>query len=261
MPIRLGPKETEVVARLSYEKTTVITKEQLEKLFGKSVLVRQIIYQFKKKGILKPITRGVYYYSPLEAGPAGAQINEFLIPPILFPKGNYYVGYSNMYNYYGFTDQLFQTFYVLNTSRQRERTICGIPFKLVKISPKRIYGLENIKISGSQVIVSDRERTLVDLICFPDPVGGLKKGFEILEEEVSSGKSDIKKLIEYAVSFPAVSTRKRIGFVLDKCGISEKILAPLEKSVKNTSLITLCGSKSRKGTIDNKWKVIIDASR
>ena len=260
MPIRLGPKETEVVARLSYEKTTVITKEQLEKLFGKSVLVRQIIYQLKKKGILKPISRGIYYYSPLEAGPAGARINEFLIPPILFPKGNYYVGYSNMYNYYGFTDQIFQTFYVLNTSRQRERTICGIPFRLVKISPKRIYGLENIKISGSQVIVSDRERTLVDLIYFPDPVGGLKKAFEILGKKAASGKTDLKKLVKYAVSFPAVSTRKRIGFVLDKSGIPEKILAPLERSVKNTSLITLCGSKSRKGTIDNKWKVIIDAS-
>ena len=260
MKRQLGPKQTEVVARLSYEKTTVITKEQLEKLFGDSVLVRQIIYQLKKKGILKPITRGVYYYSPLEAGPAGARINEFLIPPILFPRGNYYVGYSNMYNYYGFTDQIFQTFYVINTSRQSERIICGTPFKLVKISPNRMYGLENIKISGSQIIVSDRERTLVDLIYFPDPVGGLKKAFEILEKEASSGKSDIKKLIKYTVSFPAISVRKRIGFVLDKCGISEKILAPLEKTVKNTSLITLCGSKSRKGTIDNKWKVIIDAS-
>ena len=260
MSIRLGPKETEVVARLSYEKTTVITKKQLEKLFGDSVLVRQIIYQLRKKGILKPITKGVYYYSPLEAGPAGARINEFLIPPILFPKGNYYVGYSNMYNYYGFTDQIFQTFYVLNTSRQRERTICGIPFKLVKISPKRMYGLNNIKISGTEITVSNRERTLVDLIYFPDPVGGLKKAFEILQEEASSSKSDIKKLTKYAVFFPAVSTRKRIGFVLDKCGISEKILAPLAKSVKNTSLVTLYGSKSRKGTIDNKWKVIIDAS-
>lgn len=260
MPMRLGPKETEVIARLSYEKTTVITKEQLEKLFGKSVLVRQIIYQLKKKGILKQITKGVYYYSPLEAGPAGIRINEFLIPPILFPKGNYYVGYSNMYNYYGFTDQIFQTFYVLNTSRQRERTICSIPFKLVKISPKRMYGLENIKISGSQIIVSDRERTLVDLIYFPDPIGGLKKAFEILEIEASSGKTAIKNLVKYAVSFPAISTHKRIGYVLDKSGVSKKILAPLEKSVKNTSLITLCGSKSRKGTIDNKWKVIIDAS-
>jgi len=261
MPIRLGPKETEVVARLSYEKTTVITKERFEEFFGESVLVRQIIYQLKKKGILKPITRGVYYYSPLEAGPAGARINEFLIPPILFPKSNYYVGYSNMYNYYGFTDQIFQTFYVLNTSRQRERAICGIPFKLIKISPKRMYGLENITISGSQIIVSDRERTLIDLIYFPDPVSGLKKAFEILEQQACSGKTDIKKLINYAVSFPTVSIRKRIGYVLDRSGIPEKVLAPLEKSVKNTSLITLYGSKSRKGTIDNKWKVIIDASR
>ena len=260
MKKQFGPKETEVIARLSYEKITVITKEQLEKLFGQSVLVRQIIYQLKKKGILKPITKGVYYYSPLEVGPAGARINEFLIPPILFPKGNYYVGYSNMYNYYGFTDQIFQTFYVLNTSRQSERIICGVPFKLVKISPKRMYGFENIKISGSEIIVSDRERTLIDMIYFPDPVGGLKKAFEILEKEVSTDKPNIKKLIKYTVSFPTISTRKRIGFVLSRSGVSEKILAPLKKSVKNTSLITLYGSKSRKGTIDNRWKVIIDAS-
>jgi len=257
---QIGPKETEIIARLSYEKTTIITKEQLEKLFGKSVLVRQITYQLKKKGILKPITKGTYYYSPLEAGPTGVRINEFLIPSILFPKNNYYVGYSNMYNYYGFTDQIFQTFYVLNTSRQKERTICGIPFKLIRVSPPKMYGLENIKISGSQVIVSNRERTLIDLIYFPDPVGGLKRAFTILETKASSGKTDIKKLVKYAVSFPVVSTRKRIGYVLDKSGISEKILVPLRKSVENTSLITLNGSKSRKGTIDNKWKVIIDAS-
>ena len=261
MKKQIGPKETEIIARLSYEKTTVITKEQLEKLFGESVLVRQIIYQLRKKGILKPITKGVYYYSPLETGPAGVRINEFLIPPILFPKGNYYVGYSNMYNYYGFTDQIFQTFYVLNTSRQKERTICGIPFKLIKVLPQKMYGLESINISDSQVIVSDRERTLVDLIYFPDPVGGIKKAFEILKAEASSEKTDTKKLVKYASSFPVVSTRKRIGYVLDKSGISEKLLAPLQKSVKNTSLITLYGSKSRKGTIDNKWKVIIDASR
>ena len=138
----LGPKETEVISRLSYEKTTIITREQFDKLFAQSVLTRQIIYQLRKKGILKPITKGIYYYSPLEAGPAGSHINEFLIPPVLFLSGNYYVGYSTMYNYYRFTNQIFQTFYILNTSLQRERIICGIPFKLLKISPKRMYGIE-----------------------------------------------------------------------------------------------------------------------
>ena len=260
MKKQLGPKEVEVIARLSYEKITIITKEQFDKLFGKSVLTRQIIYQLKKKGILKPITKGVYFYSPIEAGPAGTRINEFLIPPILFPKGNYYVGYSNMYNYYGFTDQIFQTFYVLNTSYQRERVICGLLFKLLKVSSKRMYGLEKLIISGSEIIVSDRERTLVDMIYFPDPVGGFKKAFKILEEQISSSEFDIKKLIKYTTSFPNISTQKRIGFVLDKCNTTKKMLWPLEKNIKKSSLITLYGSRSRKGRIDKKWKVIVDAS-
>jgi predicted transcriptional regulator of viral defense system len=258
--IRLGPKETAVIARLSYERTSVITNKQLEKLFGESVLVRQIIYQLRKKGILKPITKGIYYYSPLEAGPAGTRLNEFLIPPILFPKGNYYVGYSNMYNFYGFTDQLYQTMYVLNTSLQRQRTICQIPFKLLKISPNRMYGLDKIKIKGTEVIVSDKERTLIDLIYFSDPVGGLKKAFRILKEQVVSKKMDIRKFIRYAVFFPVKSVQKRIGVVLEECLPEEKLLGSLKEKIKNTSLITLYGSKSRKGRMNNTWKVIIDDS-
>lgn len=257
---RFGPKETDIISRLSYEKATLVTKEQLEKLFGGTALVRQVIYQLKKKGVLKSITKGVYYYSPLESGPAGTQINEFLIPPILFPKGNYYVGYSNMYNYYGFTDQIFQTMYVLNTSLQRERVICNIPFKLLKIPSNRMYGLETVQIKKTNVIVSDKERTLVDLIYYPNPVGGLKQAFAVVREQVVSRRVDIRRFIKYTLSFPVKSVQKRIGFTLDECGTEKKTLEPLRKSLENTSLITLYGSKSRKGRINNKWKVIIDAS-
>ncbi len=163
-----------------------------------------------------------------------------------------------MYNYYGFTDQIFQTYYVLNTSRQRKREICGTVFNMVKVPYERMYGLRKIKISDSEIIVSDRERTLVDLIYFPNPVGGIKNAFKILEKQVSSDKIDIRKFLKYTLLFPSVSTRKRIGYLLDNAGVSEKILVRLFNNIKNTSLITLYGSKSRKGTIVNKWKVIID---
>ena len=256
-----GPKETEVLSRLSYDKTTIITREQFDKLFAQSVLTRQIIYQLRKKGILKPITKGIYYYSPLEAGPAGSHINEFLIPPVLFLSGNYYVGYSAMYNYYGFTNQIFQTFYILNTSLQRERIICGIPFKLLKISSGRMYGLEKVKIRESEITISDRERTLVDLIYFSDPVGGLKKALEILRLQVTSNKVDVKKLIKYTILFPCMAVRKRIGFALEQCRVNDSLLAPLIKCVRNASLTTLYNSKSRKGTINNKWKVILNDSQ
>ena len=174
----INPREREVVARLTYEKVSIITKEQFDKYFNFPKRVKEkTLFRLKKKGILTAIKRGVYFYSPLESGPAGSSINEFLVPSVFFPKGNYYVGYSIMYNYYGFTDQIFQTMYVLNTSLQREKIIGNMRFKMIKISARRMYGFEKIKIKDTEVVVSDKERTLVDMLYFSGPVGGLKGAF------------------------------------------------------------------------------------
>lgn len=257
----INPREREVVARLAYEKVSIITKEQFDKYFNFPKRVKEkTLFRLKKKGILTAIKRGVYFYSPLESGPAGSSINEFLIPSVFFPKGNYYIGYSTMYNYYGFTDQIFQTMYVLNTSLQREKTIGNMRFKMIKISARRMYGFEKIKIKDTEVIVSDKERTLVDMLYFSGPVGGLKIALDILKEQAKDRNIDLSKLIKYAVGFPNVSSRKRIGFALEQTGLSDKILEPLLKSVKKTSLVTLYPSKSRKGKINRKWMVIENAA-
>jgi predicted transcriptional regulator of viral defense system len=253
----ISPREREVIARLAYEKASLITQEQFNKYFRFPRRVREkILFRLKKKGILTTIKRGVYFYSPLESGPAGSSINEFLVPPVFFPKGNYYVGYSIMYNYYGFTDQIFQTMYILNTSLQREKTIGSMRFRMVKIPLQRMYGLGKIKIKDTEVIVSDKERTLVDMFYFSGSVGGLNTAFEILKEQAKNRKVNISKLIKYAVKFPNISTRKRIGFVLEKAGINYKRLEPLLETVRKTSLVTLYPSKSRKGKINTTWKVI-----
>lgn len=257
----LSPRETEVIARLAYEKASVVTKEQFDRYFKLPRRAREkIFFRLNRQGILKKIKKGVYLYSPLESGPAGSNINEFLIPQVFFPKGNYYIGYSTMYNYYGFTDQLFQIMCILNTALQKEKAIGNMRFKMIKISPKRMYGLEKIRIKDVDVIVSDRERTLVDLIYFPGSVGGMKKAFEILVEQVKSGKIDTAKLIKYALKFPDAVIAKRIGFILEKAGLSGRKIAPLLKAAKKTSLINLYPSKSRKGKINKKWMLIENAS-
>jgi predicted transcriptional regulator of viral defense system len=155
-----------------------------------------------------------------------------------------------MYNYYGFTDQLFQVMYILNTSLQKEKAIGNMRFKMIKISQKRMYGLEKIRIKDAEVIVSDMERTLIDLIYFPEPIGGMKKAFEILKKQIKSRKTDTPKLIKYVLKFPDTSTVKRIGFILGNAGLSSKKLMSLLKVAKKTSLINLYPSKSRKGKIN-----------
>ena len=258
---RLGEKEIEVISRLSYEKKRIVTKEDLDVFFKFDDIKRnKIVYQLKKKGIFSTIKRGVYVFSPLEYGGEGAGINEMLIPPQFFPQKNYYIGYSTMYNYYNLTDQLFQVMYILNTSLQRrKKKICGVIFNFLRVPENRMYGLEKIEINGQEVMISSLERTLVDLIYFNKPVGGIESAFEILKRELKKDRLDIKKFIRFAAQFPNIKTRKRIGVLLEEAGYSDRDLGPLVKSVENTAISSFTGSF--KGKLNKKWRVIINDPR
>jgi len=255
----LGPLEANIVARLTYEKKSIVTTNELDRLFKLSPEDRkQVVFRLKRKNRLTPIKPGVYIFSSLESGPAGRGINELLIPPVFFPKGNYYTGYSTMFNYYGFTEQLFQTVYVLNTTMSKQRIICGMAYKFIKIPANRLYGLETIQIQEMDVIISTKERTMIDLLYFNKPVGGVEAAGKIFRTIVETKKCDLKRLVEYAAKFPIVTTRKRAGILLEKAGISDSLLNTLAQSVQKTSISSL--GRSRKGTLNKKWRVIIDAS-
>jgi predicted transcriptional regulator of viral defense system len=257
----LNPKETEAIARLSYEKAKVVDLGQMKAWlkYPPGVFARTI-GRLKAKGILRAIKKGVYYYSPLENGPAGTGLNEYIVPPILFPKGGYYVGYTNMYNYYGFLEQIPQVMYVLNAAIQRINTVGKTRFNLLKVPSSRIYGTVKLTIQGSEVSVSDRERTLVDLMYYPEPVGGLRRAFQIFQAQAEDKKTDLDKLIRYATRFPGLSTRRRIGYALEQGGVSPLRLKPLARSVERPSLTTLYGSQSRRGTINKTWRIILDVA-
>jgi len=256
---RLGPLETEVIARLTFEKKTIVTGLELDGLFKFSPVERaKIVSRLKKKNILSPIKRGVYLFSPLDAGPLGRGIDELLIPPVYCPRNNYYVGYSTLFNYYGFSEQMFQTVYVLNTSFAKEKTIGGMSFKFLKISQERLYGRKQIDIKGTQVFISDKERTLIDLLYFNKPVGGILPATEIFRSVVKKGGCDVKKIIDYASRFPNVTLRKRIGVLLEGLAVRESLLRPLAKTVSGSVMSSF--GKFRRGTLNKKWRVMIDAS-
>jgi len=75
------------VARLTYEKKTIVTIKDLDQLFKLSPESRkQIVFRLKRKKILTPVKRGAYVFSPLESGPEGTGVDELLIPPLFFPQ-------------------------------------------------------------------------------------------------------------------------------------------------------------------------------
>ena len=254
-----GNNEINIIARLSYEKKVIVSNRELEQMFNMSESARKkIVFRLKNKDVLTPVKRGIYIFSPLEAGPQGRAIDELLIPPLYFTDNNYYIGYATMYNYYGFTDQVFQTVYVLNTSFTKDKVIAGIQYKFLKVPEARMYGLKTVQINDTEVMISNKEKTLVDLVYFNKPIGGIERALEIVKNVIDNNDIDIKKIIIYATRFPNITLRKRFGVLLEELNITEKLLQPLIKSVENTSVSSLTGS--RKGTLNKKWRVIVNAS-
>jgi predicted transcriptional regulator of viral defense system len=256
----LGPIETKIVARLTYEKLSIVKAVDLDRLFNLSPDDRkQIVFRLKNKRILTAVKPGVYIFSPLESGPLGTSIDELLIPPLFFPKKNYYIGYSTMFNYYNLTQQLFQTVYVINSSSGTEKKINGILYKFIKVQKNRIYGFDVLKIGDYEVNISSKERTLIDLLVFHQPVGGIVSAVDIFKKNATKEMCDIKKLVDFASRYPSVTLRKRIGLILEEMGTSDKTLKPLLDSVQQTAISSL--NQSRKGKINQKWKVIMNDSR
>ena len=256
----LGPIETKIVARLTYEKLSIVKAIDLDRIFNLTPNDRkQIVFRLKKKRILTTIKPGVYIFSPLESGPQGVSINELLIPPLFFPNNNYYIGYSTMFNYYNLTEQLFQTVYVINSSSSTEKIINGISYKFIKVQENKIYGIDVLKIKETEINISSKERTIIDLLVFNKPVGGISSASNIFRKNATKEHCNIPKLIDYASQYPTIAIRKLIGILLERNGISDKVLKPLIESVQQTAISSL--NRSRKGPINQKWKVIEDVTR
>ena len=226
------------------------------KLFKNSRKTDNILYNLTKKGRLIQIEKGKYFIVPIKAPNQLWTPNEFVTAKYWMGDTPYYIGYSTMYNYWGFIEQIPQVIYVLNIRKSQIKVIGNIQYKAVKIIKEKYYGVKKIKIDGEDVIISDRERTLVDFVY--NPFGSFENLKNVLKENIK--KIDIEKFIDYLIKFPVVSVRKRTGYLLEKLNCPNKLLQKLKKSIGNetTYIVLNPENQSRKGKINKDWRIIIN---
>ncbi|MBE3095259.1 MAG: hypothetical protein IMZ52_09535, partial [Actinobacteria bacterium] len=162
----------------------------------------------------------------------------------------------SMYNYWGFTEQIPQKVTILNTEINRMRKIGKISFRAMKISSKKMYGIKKIRIDEEYVSISDKERSLVDFIS--KPIGSWGNVQEIINEQIK--KIDMKKFVRYLNKFPVIAVRKRAGFMLERAGIPSEELCRLKLSIGRDNSYAPFNPfiKSRKGVVNQDWKVILN---
>jgi len=106
------------------------------------------------------------------------------------------------------------------------------------------------------VSISDKERSLVDFIS--KPIGSWGNVQEVINEQ--SKKIDVKKFVRYLNKFPVIAVRKRAGFMLERAGVSSEALCRLKSSIGGDNSYSPFNpfNKSRKGAVNQDWKVILN---
>ena len=252
----LSKDEIYLISRSEFEKQKLITTEFVQKLFPDKNKASRVLSSLSKKGRLLRLEKGKYFLVPIKAPNQMWTPNEFIAASLWMGSTPYYIGYFTMYNYWGFTEQVPFTIFVLNTQRSCKKVIGNTRYEAIKMDKKRYYGIEKIKIEGEEVCISDKERTLVDFMY--NPLGS----FRNLQEGLESNFADVdaEKFVRYLKMFPVASVRKRAGYLLEKLGCQKKLLDDLRKSISdNQSYIVLDPyNKTRKGKIDAGWKIIVN---
>jgi predicted transcriptional regulator of viral defense system len=214
----LGPREAEFLSRMAAFERGVFTSAKATEFWGNANYAKAVLHELVKKGWVARLVRGTYLVIPLEAGPerlwseTAAVVAQHLVRPSA-------VAYWSALHYWNLTEQAPRTTFVQTPTRRsrREIDVLGMRFRFVTVGEKRFFGLAKQTVGGRPVVVTDREKTLIDAADRPELSGGVVQ----LAEALRQGARDVdwKKLDAYLVRFGVGTVYKRLGFLVETLGI------------------------------------------
>lgn len=252
----LSKDEVYFISRAEYERQKLITSDFASRLFPSRKRTAEVLDALTRKGRLLQLQRGKYLLVPIRAPNQQWSPNEFMVAALWMGDIPYYVGYFTMYHYWGLTEQIPQTVFILNLKKNVKKTIGDVKYEALKIDKKKLFGIQKIKIEDTDVCVSDRERTLVDFVY--NPIGSYANVANVLKACLA--EMDLEKFVNYLNQFPVVSVRKRAGFLLTEIGCRDNVLKRLQKNIgpKDTFVVLDPTHRSRKGKINKEWRIIVN---
>lgn len=255
----LGPFSTLLIQKLSKSGMTVFaTKDALNLMNTNSKNLNKILFNLVQKGWLRRIEKGKYMLIPLNIDSSEPYTeNHYIIASKLIDP--YYIGYWSALHFYGYTEQLLNTLFVVSTKRKDFISLGGVQYKFIKIKNNKFFGIAEIKTCGVNINFSDKEKTFVDCLANPKYCGGVQeiiKGLWKAREEI-----DLEKMIGYAKNMGNSVIFKRLGYLLECLElIGQSKLDDLKHYVKNGYSI-LDPLLPRKGTFNSEWNLMINISK
>jgi predicted transcriptional regulator of viral defense system len=180
--------------------------------------------RWQKQGWLKRVGPGVYAPIPLDASATEQVLKDpWVLVPSLFAPG--YIGGWTAAEHWNLTEQLFRGIFVFTARpfRNKEQTVQGVSFTLKRISEDAFFGLKTLWRGKARIFITDKHRTIIDLLSDPATGGGIRHVAQCLQAYLHDPEEDGDTLIRYAERLGNGAVLKRLGFLVSQIARSESL--------------------------------------
>ena len=224
---------------------------------------RNLLSRLSKEGWIARVRRGLYLVP--RTLPLGGKWTpgEVLALNTLMEdvKGTYQLCGLSAFNRYGWDEQVPARVYAYNNRVSGARRIGAVQLILIKVADARLGGTQEVRTSeGLVAVYPSRARALVDAVYDWARFNSLPRGYRWIRAELEKKRVAPADLVESTLRYGDVGTRRRIGALLERAGVEERLLRKLEKSLAPSSgLIPWIPTARKRGSIDRRWGVVVNA--
>jgi predicted transcriptional regulator of viral defense system len=142
----LGKTGSELLTEMTRQGKRIFTFEDAAKAYGSSgQSLRGLLSTLVKRGWLLRVEKGKYLILPFEAGREREWTeHEFIIASYLI--GPYYIGFRSALNYYGYTEQISRTVFIVSTRRKLKSSleVSGVTYRFVSLAERKFFGVRQV---------------------------------------------------------------------------------------------------------------------
>lgn len=250
-----------ILSELNKKRQEIYSFNEIFKVSGSSDknAIRVIISRIVKEKRLAPLKHGVYLYVPEGYGDNWTTNNFWIGANLVEP---YAISFWSALNHWGLTEQLPNKTYIqtVKSLKKRNKIILNNNYQFVKFTNKKFFGITKIWVANHQVNITNKEKTLIDCLAYPQYGGGIIEAVKGIYQFYQD--SQPKNIISYAQKMgqPAL---KRLGFILELLEVSnQKELDKIKKLIVNPNYVSFEPLIDDKNSIKNsKWKIKVNVSQ
>ncbi len=203
----------------------LILTEQARREIGRPEIVQLLgvsekaadhtIQSLRRKGWLERASWGRYLLIPPDQGPdALGETNLLALASRIADE--YYIGYGTAAAHYGLTTQHRNVIWLVTPEHLRDRRLGEAEVRMVNPVPRKFFGFGAVDVLGYKVILSDREKTVIDCVDRPALAGGIGEAAYIVA--TASRRFDWTKVADYLERIGMVPLTRRFGWLADHVG-------------------------------------------